>query len=126
MKITEHEMRGLLAGKCLPGDMRLNEDLPSYLVRKVDELQRKLEAADSLANFRGAMINDLLRTTMPENIADIIDSGDLEAICYGHEYPGAEKHRMALFNFRMVRRSEARDLSDLIRSGTHDTADKAG
>lgn len=44
MKITEHEMHGLLAGKCLPGDMRLNEDLPSYLVRKFDELQQKLDA----------------------------------------------------------------------------------
>lgn len=126
MKITEHEMRGLLAGKCLPGDMRLNEDLPAYLVRKFDELQQKLDAADNLANLRGAMINDLLRRGMPENIAAIIDSGDLEAICYEHEYPGAEKHRMALFNFRMTRRSEAGEVSDLIRSGTHDTADKAG
>ncbi|WP_246874442.1 hypothetical protein [Pantoea ananatis] len=89
-------------------------------------LQQKLDTADNLANLRGAMINDLLRTGMPESIAAIIDSGDLEAICYGHEYPGAEKHRMALFNFRMARRSEAREVSDLIRSGTHDTADKAG
>lgn len=44
MKITEHEMRGLLAGKCLPGDMRVNEDLSSYLARKFDELQQKLDA----------------------------------------------------------------------------------
>ncbi|MDK2634111.1 hypothetical protein QMZ93_12290 [Pantoea stewartii subsp. indologenes] len=44
MKITEREMRGLLTGKCLPGDMRLNEDLPAYLVRKFDELQQKLDA----------------------------------------------------------------------------------
>lgn len=44
MKITEHEMRGLLAGKCLPGDMRVNEDLPTYLVRKFAELQQKLDA----------------------------------------------------------------------------------
>ncbi|WP_210506721.1 hypothetical protein [Pantoea ananatis] len=92
----------------------------------ITALQQKLDTADNLANLRGAMINDLLRTGMPESIAAIIDSGDLEAICYGHEYPGAEKHRMALFNFRMARRSEAREVSDLIRSGTHDTADKAG
>ncbi|WP_324030127.1 hypothetical protein GC087_07160 [Pantoea sp. JZ2] len=44
MKITEREMRGLLTGKCLPGDMRINEDLPAYLVRKFDELQQKLDA----------------------------------------------------------------------------------
>ncbi len=44
MKITEHEMRGLLSGKCLPGDMRVNEELPTYLVRKFDESQQKLDA----------------------------------------------------------------------------------
>jgi len=39
MNITEHEMRGLLTGKCLPGDMRVNEELPAYLVRKFAELK---------------------------------------------------------------------------------------
>ncbi|MDU4128672.1 hypothetical protein [Pantoea sp.] len=51
MNITEHEMRGLLAGKCLPGDMRVNEELPAYLVRKFDELkaQRDALAAENAA-----------------------------------------------------------------------------
>lgn len=44
MKITENEMRGLLAGKCLPGDMKVNEELPAYLVRKFFALQQKLDA----------------------------------------------------------------------------------
>lgn len=111
----------------IEGELIYQKD-DGHIVRYEDyaELQQKLDTADNLANLRGAMINDLLRTGMPESIAAIIDSGDLEAICYGHEYPGAEKHRMALFNFRMARRSEAREVSDLIRSGTHDTADKAG
>lgn len=39
MNITEHEMRGLLTGKCLPGDMLVNEELPAYLVRKFAELK---------------------------------------------------------------------------------------
>jgi len=39
MNITEHEMRGLLTGKCIPGDMRVNEELPAYLVRKFAELK---------------------------------------------------------------------------------------
>lgn len=43
MKITEHEMRGLLAGKCVPGDMKVNEELPAYLVRKFAEQQQKLD-----------------------------------------------------------------------------------
>jgi len=44
MNITEHEMRGLLAGKCLPGDMRVNEELPAYLVRKFAELKTQRDA----------------------------------------------------------------------------------
>lgn len=49
MNITEHEMRGLLNGKCLPGDMRVNEELPAYLVRKFAELkaQRDTLAAEN-------------------------------------------------------------------------------
>ena len=47
MKITEHEMRGLLAGKCVPGDMKVNEELPAYLVRKFAALQQKLDAVES-------------------------------------------------------------------------------
>ncbi|WP_312122946.1 hypothetical protein [Pantoea vagans] len=44
MNITEHEMRGLLTGKCLPGDMRLNEELPAYLVRKFAEIKAQRDA----------------------------------------------------------------------------------
>lgn len=46
MNITEHEMRGLLTGKCVPGDMQVNEELPAYLVRKFAEQQQKLEQAE--------------------------------------------------------------------------------
>ncbi|QHJ79589.1 MAG: hypothetical protein [Caudoviricetes sp.] len=44
MNITEHEMRGLLTGKCIPGDMLVNEQLPAYLVRKFDELKAQRDA----------------------------------------------------------------------------------
>lgn len=44
MNITEHEMRGLLAGKCLPGDMRVNEEFPAYLVRKFAEAKAERDA----------------------------------------------------------------------------------
>jgi len=51
MNITEHEMRGLLTGKCLPGDMRVNEELSAYLVRKFAELkaERDAMAAENVA-----------------------------------------------------------------------------
>lgn len=45
MKITENEMRGLLAGKCLPSDILVGENLAAYLVRKFAALQQKLDAA---------------------------------------------------------------------------------
>lgn len=44
MKITEHEMRGMLTGRCIAGDMRVNEQLAPYLVRKFSEQQQKLDA----------------------------------------------------------------------------------
>lgn len=51
MNITEHEMRGLLAGKCLPGDMRVNEELPAYLVRKFAELKAERDAQAAEAAY---------------------------------------------------------------------------
>ncbi|RTY58766.1 hypothetical protein EKL29_08005 [Pantoea sp. YU22] len=49
MKITENEMRGLLAGKCLPSDILVGENLAAYLVRKFSALQQKLDAAEEEA-----------------------------------------------------------------------------
>lgn len=43
MKVTEHEMRGLLAGKCVPADMLVNEELPAYLVRKFADLHSDIK-----------------------------------------------------------------------------------
>lgn len=53
MNITEHEMHGLLAGKCLPGDMRVNEELPAYLVRKFAELKAERDALATEAMLQG-------------------------------------------------------------------------
>lgn len=53
MKITEHEMRGVLAGKCLPGDIRVNEELPAYLVRQFDALRRDVKMiSDTCENWK--------------------------------------------------------------------------
>jgi len=49
VKITENEMRGLLAGKCLPSDILVGENLAAYLVRKFSALQQKLDAAEEEA-----------------------------------------------------------------------------
>ncbi|HBM7655339.1 TPA: hypothetical protein NHV44_000402 [Enterobacter cloacae] len=46
------EMEGFLRGKCLPGDMKVNETHAEYLVRKFTELEQKL--AESQREFRAA------------------------------------------------------------------------
>lgn len=40
---------------------------------------------------------------LPANIAEIIDSGDLETICYESERSYAEDFRLALYSFRQLR-----------------------
>ncbi|WLS77250.1 hypothetical protein Q3V30_12190 [Erwinia pyri] len=44
MKLTEHEMRGVITGKALPADIRFGESVPAYLVRKFDEFQEQVKA----------------------------------------------------------------------------------
>ncbi|MDN4264352.1 hypothetical protein OA796_23380, partial [Citrobacter freundii] len=46
-----YEMEGFLRGKCLPGDMKVNESDAQYLVRKFSELQsQNADLAVQLAN----------------------------------------------------------------------------
>ncbi|QGN45162.1 hypothetical protein GJ694_15045 [Enterobacter cloacae] len=45
-------MEGFLRGKCLPGDMKVNETNAEYLVRKFTELEQKL--AESQRELRAA------------------------------------------------------------------------
>ncbi|HDS8975844.1 TPA: hypothetical protein QHR34_003067 [Raoultella ornithinolytica] len=40
---------------------------------------------------------------VPANIAEIIDSGDLETICYESDRSYAEDFRLAFYNFRQLR-----------------------
>ena len=62
MKVTEHEMRGLLAGKCVPGDMMVNEELPAYLVRKFAAIQQKLDARGDTLDERAEIIHAYSKT----------------------------------------------------------------
>ncbi|MDM3428840.1 MULTISPECIES: hypothetical protein [Citrobacter] len=49
--MTVCEMEGFLRGKCLPGDMKVNETHAQYLVRKFSELQsQSADLALQLAN----------------------------------------------------------------------------
>lgn len=78
MKITEHEMRGLLSGKCLPGDMRVNEDLSSYLVRKFSELQQKVDKLEK--EYKDVINQHMPRTSegCDEGWSRVIEAQELQ------------------------------------------------
>lgn len=42
--MTVHEMEGFLRGKCVPGDLKVNETNAEYLVRKFGEAEAKCAA----------------------------------------------------------------------------------
>jgi len=48
MTITSEEMRGILKGKCLPGDLRVNEEIPDYLARKFADQAARIARLDSM------------------------------------------------------------------------------
>lgn len=193
-----YEMEGFLRGKCIPGNMKVNETNAEYLVRKFSEadseithLKKKLSVINSLmeaaeqANklaqeateklvqecnalaaenagmkdinswcktdafknmyrefktaealgchdvdcMHDAMLTALMHapktpatdaflaevraSALPENIAEIIDSGDLETICWQHEHYKAEDYRLALYRFREDRVAQSRHGAEL-------------
>lgn len=67
MSFSENEMRGLLTGKCIPGDMKVNEDLPAYLVRKFDALKEQVQ---NLAAENAALKDAFHPETVPDDILD--------------------------------------------------------
>ncbi|WP_312773299.1 hypothetical protein [Atlantibacter hermannii] len=54
-----HEMDGFLKGKCLPGDMLVNETHAEYLVRKFAELQSALDVQSARSDALAAKLNDV-------------------------------------------------------------------
>lgn len=61
---------------------------------------------DSLASTpnHDAFLAEVRASALPVEIAEIIDSGDLEAILFASGYSEAERYRMALYNFRTSRK----------------------
>lgn len=68
--------------------------LNAYFILR-ESIRIKTPATDRIY----AGVNDALTA----NIAEIIDSGDLETICYESERSYAEDFRLALYNFRQLR-----------------------
>lgn len=91
MKINLIEMEGFLRGKCLPGDMKVNETNAEYLVRKFNELESKI--AESRREFRSADI------TM-QNLEAQLKQSKIDADCYkkGMESSNARLVQLAAEN----------------------------
>ena len=78
------EMEGFLRGKCLPGDMKVNETNAEYLVRKFTDLEQKL--ADSQREFRAAdaTIENLqmqLNAEREAKLALAAENAGLKSVC---------------------------------------------
>ena len=83
--MTVYEMEGFLRGKCLPGDMKVNESNAQYLVRKFSELQsQNADMAVQLANAESKC-----RELAAENSAIKVMNDCLSEEMRGYESDGA-------------------------------------
>lgn len=58
-----YEMEGFLRGKCIPGDLKVNETNAEYLVRKFSEAEERCAALSA----KLSMINDLMEAAEQAN-----------------------------------------------------------
>lgn len=70
-QMTLIEMNGFLKGKCIPGNLKVNETNAEYLVRKFGELESKLETALRECRSAGITIDNL-----EEKCAALLDELD--------------------------------------------------
>lgn len=57
--MNSFEMEGFLHGKCLPGDMKVNENNTEYLVRKFSELEQRLIESERYGRQTDITIDNL-------------------------------------------------------------------
>lgn len=62
--MTVYEMEGFLRGKCVPGDLKVNETNAEYLVRKFGELENKCAALAAEVEAVKSAHQDAVNTIM--------------------------------------------------------------
>lgn len=62
--MTVYEMEGFLRGKCIPGDLKVNETNAEYLVRKFAELENKCAALAAEVEAVKSAHQDAVNTIM--------------------------------------------------------------
>ncbi|WP_336295541.1 hypothetical protein [Cronobacter dublinensis] len=83
--------------KCLDNEPLL--DIAKMIVRLAD----KLDVTTAALREKTKQHEALAAPALPTNIAEIIDSGDLEAILFASEALYSQEYRMALYEFRQLR-----------------------
>lgn len=83
--MTELEMEGFLRGKCVPGDMLVNESNAQYLLRKFNALE---EQRDALAAENAALREKMGQLSIEESrfLTDVLTAAGL--LAYGKQDKG--------------------------------------
>ncbi len=82
------EMQGMLAGKCLPGDMLVKESLAEYLLRKINErneLAAKLEIVNGLMDAT-TELNNLAKENVEKLVAENVALKDIVGLTVNNLY----------------------------------------
>lgn len=91
MTMTLIEMDGFLRGKCLPGDMKVNETNAEYLVRKFAEAETQLSALTSQLESvfaENAALNQFIKDDC--FIYDLDDEQYRDAVDYAAKAPATD------------------------------------
>lgn len=78
----------------------------SWVENDTDVIRAVLEALKPKTPATDAAIAALRAEALPPNIAEIIDSGELESILFASEASYSQEYRMAFYNFRQLRESK--------------------
>lgn len=132
--MTVYEMEGFLRGKCVPGDMKVNESNAQYLVRKFSELQsQNAELAVQLANAESkcrelAAENAGLKSNLmywnsedAEPAKSPLDIAHESSFGEGVEFDVHVAARMPSMTYRVVRRTTYSTEIELVRGGIPET-----
>ncbi|WP_337232162.1 hNH endonuclease [Citrobacter portucalensis] len=111
--MTVYEMEGFLRGKCLPGDMKVNESNAQYLVRKFSEFESKL--SDSQREFRAA---DATIHNLELKLTDMaVQLANAESKCRGMAAENAIKQEFIKTCFRAAADGASMDGADIQEFG---------
>ncbi|HFJ9772829.1 TPA: hypothetical protein ACGW1T_003735 [Raoultella ornithinolytica] len=75
----------------------------SWVENETEVIRAVLDALKPETPATDRIVAGIKADALPDNIAEIIDSGDLETICYESERSYAEDFRLAFYNFRQLR-----------------------